>query len=183
MAAVWPRAVRHRISRSTVLRFQGLLIFGYAVLDGIAWGAVQGVQEAAKTRPMAVSSASYNAGARGWGWQQDPGTIALRDTSHGREEDLAFGSPFIGQGTELVGTPLFCAHYSSPLSVPVAASQRHQKLSQYVTLDSGVVPLKERFQEFIAQALDGTAGLRLSMLGYTLHILGETMQGVSDFLP
>jgi len=50
-------------------------------------------------------------------------------------------------------------------------------------LDSRVVPLKEHFQELIAQALDGTAGLRLSMLGYTLYILGETMQGVSDFLP
>jgi hypothetical protein len=50
-------------------------------------------------------------------------------------------------------------------------------------LDSCVIPLKERFQEFIAQALDGTAGLRLSMLGPTLHILGETIQGVSDLLP
>jgi len=38
-------------------------------------------------------------------------------------------------------------------------------------------------QEFIAQPLDGTAGLRLSILGHTLHILGETMQGLSDLLP
>jgi hypothetical protein len=52
-----------------------------------------------------------------------------------------------------------------------------------MTLDSRAVPLKERFQEFIAQPIDGTAGLRLSMLGHTLHILGEAMQGVSDLLP
>src|SRR2546428_9975076 len=37
------------ISRSTVLRFQGLLILGHAVLDSIPRGAVQGTQETAET--------------------------------------------------------------------------------------------------------------------------------------
>jgi hypothetical protein len=46
-----------------------------------------------------------------------------------------------------------------------------------------MVPLKERFQEFIAQPLDGTAGLCLSMFGRTAHVLRETMQGFSDLFP
>jgi hypothetical protein len=50
-------------------------------------------------------------------------------------------------------------------------------------LDSRIVSLKERYQEFIAQPLDGTADLRLSMLGHTLRILGEMIQGLSDLLP
>jgi hypothetical protein len=43
-----------------------------------------------------------------------------------------------------------------------------------------MVPLKERFQELMAQPLDGTTGLCLSVLSCTAHILGETMQGFSD---
>ena len=46
-----------------------------------------------------------------------------------------------------------------------------------------MVPLKERFQEFMAQPLDRTAGLCLSVLSRTAHVLGETMQGFSDFFP
>src|SRR5438094_6709460 len=37
------------ISRSTVLRFQGLLILGHTVLDGVPRGAIQGMQETAET--------------------------------------------------------------------------------------------------------------------------------------
>jgi hypothetical protein len=43
-----------------------------------------------------------------------------------------------------------------------------------------MVPLKERFQELMAQPLDGTTGLCLSVLSCTTHVLGETMQGFSD---
>jgi hypothetical protein len=46
-----------------------------------------------------------------------------------------------------------------------------------------MVPLKERFQEFMAQPLDGTAGLCLSVLSRTAHVLGETMQGFSNLFP
>ena len=44
-----------------------------------------------------------------------------------------------------------------------------------------MVPLKERFQEFMTQPLDSTAGLGLSVLRRAAHVLGETMQGFSDF--
>jgi hypothetical protein len=46
-----------------------------------------------------------------------------------------------------------------------------------------MVPLQERFQEFMAQPLDRTTGLCLSVLRRTAYILGETMQGFSDLLP
>src|SRR5262249_42647576 len=98
--------------------FQGLLILGQAVLDSISRSAVQSAQEAAETltdgcqlsvvqrRSQGLELASRSLG-------QLPCEICL----HSREEVLAFGSPFIGQGTELVGTPLVCTHDSSPPSV------------------------------------------------------------------
>jgi hypothetical protein len=46
-----------------------------------------------------------------------------------------------------------------------------------------VVLRKERFQEFMAQPLDSTAGLCLSVLRRAAHVLGETMQGFSDLFP
>jgi hypothetical protein len=46
-----------------------------------------------------------------------------------------------------------------------------------------MVPLKERFQAFMAQPLDRTTGLCLSVLRHTAYILGETMQGFSDLFP
>src|SRR5262245_20949138 len=105
------------ISRSTVLRFQGLLILGHAVLDGVPRGAVQGAQEAAETLTNSCQLSVVQCRSQGLGWDSRLlGQLPCEIRLHGREEVLAFGSPFIGQGTQLVGTPLFCAHDSSSLS-------------------------------------------------------------------
>src|SRR4029453_13651578 len=104
-------------SRSTILRFQSLLIFGYAVLDGVPRGIVQCVQEAAETRTDGCQLSVVQHRGQGLGLASRPlGQLTYEIRLHGRKEGLAFGSPFIGQGTELVGTPLFCAHDSSPSS-------------------------------------------------------------------
>jgi hypothetical protein len=103
-------------SRSTVLRFQGLLIFGHAVLDGVPWGAVQRVQEAAETRTDGGQLSGIQRGRQSLGWVSRTLRQVRREIGvQGREEGLAFGGPFIGQGIELVSTPLLCAHDASSL--------------------------------------------------------------------
>src|SRR5262245_59821622 len=101
--------------RCTVLRFQGLLILGYAVLNGVPRGAVQGAQKAAET----LTDGCQLRGIRRRRQRLGLASSTLRPLRRqirvqGREECLAFGHPFIGQGTELVGTPLFYAHGTSP---------------------------------------------------------------------
>src|SRR4029450_1933029 len=115
-------------SRSTILRCQSLLIFGYAVLDGVPRGIVQGVQEAAETRTDGCQLSVVQRRRQGLGLASRPlGQLLCDIRLHGREEGLAFGSPFIGQGTELVGTPLFCAHDSSPSSASCSCVPRDRK--------------------------------------------------------
>src|SRR5215471_1373366 len=103
------------IGRSAVLRFQDLLKLGHAVLDGVPRGAVQSMQKAAQTR---TDSCQLSVIQR-WNQGLRLTSRALRQLRceirlHGREKGLAFGSPFIGQGPKLIGTPRFYAHDSSP---------------------------------------------------------------------
>src|SRR5262249_38079560 len=102
------------ISRSTVLRFQGLLILGHAVLDSVSRGVVQGVQEAAETFTDSWQLSVVQRRSHGLGLaRRTLGQLRCEIGVQGREKCFAFGGPFIGQGTELAGTPLFYAHDSS----------------------------------------------------------------------
>src|SRR5262245_24568669 len=77
------------------------------------------MQETAETLPDGCQLSVVQRRCQGLGLDSRPlGQLPCEIRLHGREEGLALGGPFIGQGPELVGTPPFCAHDSAsfPLS-------------------------------------------------------------------
>ena len=101
--------------RSSVLRFQRGLMLGHAVLEGVPWRTVHCVQEAAE----ALSNRGQLSLIDGWSYRVWLGRNTLGQLGRhigvqGRQKGLAFGHPFVGQGTELVDTPALYGHGSSP---------------------------------------------------------------------